>query len=139
MENKLILKTIGEKFTNRTGYPSRKVTFFDPTSKIEKQIYLHRGHAGDYGIWRKIEKNGYDSLFYGEIKIIPITEILIRTVRAYKNSEILDYKTMGVFIIFKYRGASEGRNLDMALKNQIWQYVKSKNELFDLEELPDED
>jgi hypothetical protein len=138
MENRLVLKDIGEKFKNRFGYPSMTVTFYDPASKIEKKIFIHRGHAGDYGIWRKIEKNGHDAIFFGEIKNIPINEDLIRRVPAYKHAKILSFKQRGIFIIFKYSKASEVRNLDMALKNQMWQYIKTEGELFDPYELPDE-
>lgn len=139
MENKLIIKLIKEEFENKYGYPSRKVTFYDDTSDLEKEIYLHKKHAGNYGIWRKIEKNGYKSLIYGEIKEISINETLIRNVDAYKNAIILDFHSSGIFVIFKFRELSEKGNLQMALKNQIWQYVKAKGELFDNDELTDEE
>lgn len=134
----MVLKDIGEKFNNRFGYPSMTVTFWDPTSKIEKRIFIHKGHSGDYSIWRKIEKNGFGAKIFGEIKEISINLDLIRRVPAYKDAKILSFKPRGIFIVFKYSKASEIRNLDMALKNQLWQYIRTKNELFDPYELPDE-
>jgi hypothetical protein len=138
MGNRLVLKDIGEKFKNRFGLPSMTVTFYDPTNKFEKRIFIHHGHVGDYGIWRNIEKNGYGAKFFGEIKEIPINEDLIRRVPAYKDVKILSFKQRGIFIIIKYSKASEERNLVMALKNQLWQYIKTEGELFDPYELPDE-
>lgn len=138
MENKLEIKEIGETFTNSFGYPSRTVTFYDPLSKIMKRIYIHRGHAGDYGIWRKIDKDGYDAIFFGNIQEIPIDIDLIRRVPAYKDAKILSYNKTGIFVILKYSKASETRNLELTLKNQLWQYIKTKGELFDPNELPEE-
>ena len=139
MENKLIIENIGEEFKNRFGYPSKRVTFYDRKSKLQKEIYLHRGHAGYYDVWRKIEKNGYKSLIYGEIKEITINEIIIRSIRAYKNAEILSFQTHGIFVFFKYRDLTQKGNIQMALKNQLWQYVNSENELFDIDELTEDE
>jgi len=139
MENKLIVKKIGEEFKNRFGYPSRKVTFYDPQSNLKKEIYLHRGHAGYYDVWRKIEKNDYESIFYGEIKEIPIDEDLIRSVHAYKEAKIIDFQPCGIFVFFKYRDLSQTGNQQMALKNQLWQYVNVEDELFDIDELTEDE
>ena len=139
MENKLLIKNIGEEFKNRFGYPSKRVIFYDPKSNLEKEIYLHRGHAGYYSVWSKIEKNGYKSLIYGEIKEISIDENLIRSVRAYKEAKILGFQPSGIFVFFKYRDLTRKGNLQMALKNQLWQYVNSKDELFDNDELTEDE
>lgn len=139
MERSLELTRIDEIFKNQFGYPSRWVEFSDPWNGLKKEICIHERHAGYIGVWEKIEKFGFISKFPGEIKIIKIDDRLIKSVRAYKYAEIITFQPEGMFVIVKYSNYNEKGNLQMALKNQLYQYVESKGESFDSDNLDDDE
>jgi hypothetical protein len=139
MERSLELTKIGETFKNQFGYPSRWVEFFDPWNGLKKEICIHEKHAGHNRIWEKIEKFGFSSKFLGEIKIIKIDHRLIKSVRKFKYAEILTFKPEGMFVIVNYSNYNEKGNLQMALKDQLYQYVESKGESFDADILDDDE
>ncbi|MBN2348116.1 MAG: hypothetical protein JXJ22_04725 [Bacteroidales bacterium] len=137
MENKhyLIVKDIGNIFKNKFEYFSRRATFYDPVNNIEQELVLHERHAGDQTIWKSLETDGLNAKFIGEIKNLKINEDLIRSVRSYKNAKIHSYKEIGTFVIFEFADLNSKGQLQMALKNQLWKFVKAKDVLFDADEL----
>jgi hypothetical protein len=138
-ENYLIVKDIGNIFKNQFGYNSRKVKFFDVTSNIEKEIFLHERHAGYSSIWSIIEHDGYNSKIYGSIISLELTEEIIRNVRSYKEARIFSFKNHGIFVVFVYSELNSKGNMQMALKNQLYEYVDAVNVLFDPDELTEDE
>jgi DNA-binding MltR family transcriptional regulator len=136
-ERILEIKMIGNVFTNQFGYPSRKVGFFDPVSRLSKSIFIHQKHAGHYAVWKMIEETGVKTKLKGEIKIIKIDEALIRSISTYEHAKIKGVQSQGTFVIIEFSDLNELGNLQMALKNQLYNYVSADGQIFDPYELTD--
>ncbi len=118
------LRVLKRKEKNSFGYPSLCMEIKDETNGIVIPYWIHERHDVHWFLCKKLEiEKSENLLFSGFITTINLNADIIKSLKIYKDQEIVYFQPSGRFVFWDINDKDLNQIILWTLKDQLWKYV----------------